>query len=340
MQDLFLMLTQVDKLTNSDRISEKNSPFKDSSQINFDVFDDGLDFLNEDVDFVSRDNRVNEFNNLSMFTGDVNAVITDNSTCLPLPSDMFCFPNLSPKMDYISSETTTTTTTLTTTTLTTNTSYNFSPIMATVIDGESKQRGAKRMKINPQRCIKCETSSTFGLPFTKKPLYCDTHKPLGCVDVVHSRCQENRCDKRAYYGIKGTTKRACREHKLKNYIPLSRRFCTYTMFGKECEKQARYGPLFKRKLFCLKHKTDNDHNVVRVKCVTMIKGFFDDTSKRCKNRPIYTKKGQNHPLRCEIHKEEFDVEIFDKHCHCCHEIHVIPSDNTLCISCDNKTKIN
>lgn len=285
-----------------------NNSFENPSQINMDYFDN----MDDRVDFLYDSN-------------DFNTVISNIfSTYTPLPWPACSLPMpLNSTQDILQKSESSNCISTTTTTNITNTVYNFSTVAAT----DKSKRGTKRKR--SKLCIECNTCATFGAAFTRKPLYCLAHKPTWCVDVVHSRCLE--CNKRAYYGIKGTTKRKyCRKHKSYNHVTLSNRVCTYTMFGQKCEKRARYGPLFKNKLFCLKHKTDNDYSVVRIKCISMVN---DTVSKRCKNIPIYTTHGQNHPLRCEIHKFQDDIKIFNKLCVGCHKVYVIPYDKILCNVC-------
>lgn len=121
-----------------------------------------------------------------------------------------------------------------------------------------KPTGAVRKR--PDGCLTCGKRACFGLPGTKKPIYCIDHKEADHVDVVHKLCQYNDCAIRATYGKPLCNPTRCFEHKEAGMLcPPSRRCIV-----EDCKELAQYGEKDPR--HCDEHKTCDEINLVERQC--------------------------------------------------------------------------
>ncbi len=104
----------------------------------------------------------------------------------------------------------------------------------------------------------CTKQATFGLPGTKKRIYCKAHAQDGAVDFKHKTCE--KCDKRPTFNFENErTPRFCFEHKLKDMIDVVNNLCLV----EDCNVRARFNYQgLKKGLYCAKHRLDSMINVI------------------------------------------------------------------------------
>ena len=78
----------------------------------------------------------------------------------------------------------------------------------------------------PKRCCEkgCKTRPTYNFE-GKKPLYCNSHKKEGMIDVIHERCCEEGCKIIPTYNFEGKKPLYCSSHKQKGMIDVLNKRC-------------------------------------------------------------------------------------------------------------------
>ena len=106
---------------------------------------------------------------------------------------------------------------------------------------------------NSKKCasINCPTEPCYGLPETKKGIYCQEHAPFGYVNVISKKCASINCPTIPYYGLTGTKKGIyCQEHAPIGYVDVINKKCASI----NCPTRPSYGLSGYSPEYCSKHK--------------------------------------------------------------------------------------
>lgn len=191
----------------------------------------------------------------------------------------------------------------------------------------------------------CEQSPTFGL---SSPTHCKKHKEPDMSDMRHPYCIVEKCYKddsgskerrRASFNYNGEKLRLyCGEHKKTGMINLERPLCNKL----QCIEQAHWGYMFGKRKYCKYHKSSNmyDEDHINPKCVDCPKLTSQTKAARMAIRATYCKDGESYPTKCEKHKPNNGsyVNIAEKQCELCKLVDFIPSNKTLCFTCNAYSK--
>lgn len=143
----------------------------------------------------------------------------------------------------------------------------------------------------------CNTYANYGYIF-KKPLFCAKHRNEDMIDVNNKICENENCNKRAFYGIESTPIH-CIEHKEQNEFNVVKGFCK----EKGCKKKPTFGLVNKKPLYCIEHKKEDMYNVMKIIC----KG------ENCNIQPTFGTEW-NKPLFCKNHKTDGLINVVSKRC--------------------------
>lgn len=144
------------------------------------------------------------------------------------------------------------------------------------------------------------------------------------------KCLDKNCKKKPSYGDRIDRKPLyCVKHCPIDFIDVVSKRC----IDENCDEIAVYGIESYQQIHCIKHKNPNEFLRNKPKCV-------GDT--KCKERPCYTNRHNNIPIRCETHKLSDDLNIIERPCEKCGlPYYLLP--NKLCEICDidfSKVKIS
>ena len=148
----------------------------------------------------------------------------------------------------------------------------------------------------------CLTIPVFGPPGGRK-VRCATHREAGHVDLIHTRCAHDGCDKLPSFGTKATGALYCARHKRVGDTNVKSKRCTF----EGCDTIPSFGTKATGALFCGQHKRAGDTYVAKKKCSAV----------GCEKRPSYgpapeTGRGPRTKLRCATHAIASDVQNGDK----------------------------
>lgn len=166
----------------------------------------------------------------------------------------------------------------------------------------------------------CRTQPNFNVNGETKPLYCTIHKKPGMVNVMSNRCQEPDCLTHPVFNLPGETSGVfCSIHKKPNMVDVVSKRCQ----GPDCLIIAGYGKLFGPKIHCATHKSQHEYKDNNPKC----------SASGCTERPLYTDKGNNYPLRCEAHHLPQDKNVIERPCISCNLPNFINEATMMCNDC-------
>ena len=64
-----------------------------------------------------------------------------------------------------------------------------------------------------QQNQKCQTSATFNVKGSKKPVFCKQHAEDGMVDARNKRCSKGSCKRQPTFNVEGSkTPAYCKQH--------------------------------------------------------------------------------------------------------------------------------
>ena len=176
--------------------------------------------------------------------------------------------------------------------------------------------------VKNKRCQEpdCPKQASYNLPGEKRGTYCATHKKPGMFHIGSKLCQENNCTTIPSYNLPGETKGLyCVAHKKPDMIDVINKKCQEP----DCPTRAGYGKLFGPKVHCVKHKSQHEYKDNHPKC----------SASGCSERPLYTDKGNNYPLRCETHRLQQDKNVIERPCSSCKLFNFINEVTMMCNDC-------
>ena len=139
--------------------------------------------------------------------------------------------------------------------------------------------------------------------------------------LKHKTCVEPNCPARPSYNFEGETKGLyCLEHKKKIMIDVKTKTCVEP----NCPTRPYYGLPGNQAIYCVKHKTSG--------CMSYPKKICE--SEKCKEIALYNNNAKI-PKRCELHKQDDDINLVERTCGNCELPEILNADN-LCTYCDPK----
>jgi hypothetical protein len=133
-----------------------------------------------------------------------------------------------------------------------------------------------------------------------KPTHCSKHGKLcGFVNVAHTRCDHDECDKFPVHGVKGGKPTHCRKHKSDEMINVVSTRCNRD----GCEEFAVYGVKGGKRTHCRKHKSDEMIDVVSKRC----------EHDECDEFPVYGVQWKR-PTHCREHKLLEMIHVMSQRC--------------------------
>lgn len=163
----------------------------------------------------------------------------------------------------------------------------------------------------------CKVTPLFNYPGVTIPIKCGSHKLEGMIDVKHLICE--KCNTRAHFGYSCNVPTRCFKHKEIDMVDSIHKKCEL------CSENAYYGPLFGLTRHCPTHKTANEFRKRNPICE-------DDD---CLEKAFYTNDETNYPIRCEIHKQDDDINIIEKECSNCNLTYFLNEKTGLCNDCND-----
>ena len=135
----------------------------------------------------------------------------------------------------------------------------------------------------------CVTYASFGLPGTKRKIFCSKHKESSMVNISTKRCEIMGCETRATYGDPATrTKQYCAKHKRSEMVSSSKR-CKIV----GCETTASYGVRGTgTRQYCAKHKRSEMVCLATIRCEIV----------GCETHATFGVPGTGTRQRCAKHK--------------------------------------
>jgi hypothetical protein len=150
------------------------------------------------------------------------------------------------------------------------------------------------------RCINCNRQPIYNV-VGKKAIYCNEHKSVGMIDVIHIRCISENCNTLPSYNVLGKKKAIyCNEHKSDGMIDVIHIRC----ISENCNRQPSYNVLGKKAIYCGKHKSDGMIDVKNKKCI------FEN----CNRQPVYNVIGKKKAIYCSKHKSEGMIDVIHIRC--------------------------
>ena len=148
----------------------------------------------------------------------------------------------------------------------------------------------------------CNKQSAYNTLGKTKPLYCNSHREEGMINVINKRCIFEACNKQPTYNIPGETKRLyCDSHKEDGMVNVINKRCIF----EGCNKQASFNTLVEKSgLYCNSHKEDGMVNVKSKKCI------FEG----CNKLSTYNIPGESKGLYCSSHKKDGMITVIYKRC--------------------------
>ena len=131
------------------------------------------------------------------------------------------------------------------------------------------------------------------------PIYCGEHKLGGMVDVLHKRCIHDGCKKRPSFNKEGEVPIYCNDHKLVGIVNVLHKRCLHD----ECKRQPTFNIEGEQPIYCGEHKLGGMVDVRSKRC------FHDG----CKRQPTFNKEGER-PIYCGEHKLGGMVDVRSKRC--------------------------
>jgi hypothetical protein len=174
----------------------------------------------------------------------------------------------------------------------------------------------------------CKKQPAYNKPGSTKGLFCAVHKELGMEDVISKTCVFDGCKRvTPCYNKPGSTNGLyCAIHKLDGMVDVKNKTCAFD----DCTTRPNFGFPGHSVTRCKGHIESGMIVKPKSKCTH---------SKDCKEFAIY---GICTPVRCETHKENFDLNLVEKECKSCNFLYIL-NKKGFCGICDpdefNKTKL-
>jgi hypothetical protein len=164
---------------------------------------------------------------------------------------------------------------------------------------------------------KCIKMPRYGFD---KILYCHKHKKEGMIDIKRKRCKFEGCNTFPCFGYQKSRGIYCVKHKKDDMKNI------FVVICKEpkCDRVANYGTIYNRRIWCRLHAKKN--NGIRVV-----------SCEKCKQPAVYNSTNVYPAKRCERHKLESDIHLYEHECRKC-GLDLLLFDNGLCNWCNNRTK--
>lgn len=147
--------------------------------------------------------------------------------------------------------------------------------------------------------LDCNTHSAFNLPTENKGIFCNTHKKVGMIDVIHKKCKEENCNTRPGFNL--SDKKVgiyCKEHAKENMINVLDKRCVED----NCIKYPSFNsPNSNISLYCYEHKKDD---IVDIKC----------EEENCNIQPSCNLPNEKIGIYCSTHKKENMIDVINERC--------------------------
>ena len=143
------------------------------------------------------------------------------------------------------------------------------------------------------------------------------------IRMPHIRkiCAEPNCPTQPSFNFEGETERLyCSKHQKPNMFSLKHKTCVEP----NCPTRPYYGLPGNQAIYCVKHKTSG--------CMSYPKKICE--SEKCKEIALYNNNAKI-PKRCELHKQDDDINLVERTCGNCELPEILNADN-LCTYCDPK----
>ena len=151
-----------------------------------------------------------------------------------------------------------------------------------------------------KKCIKCNKQPIYNFSGEKSGIYCDEHKLIDMIDVIHKTCIYEGCDTRPSYNLAGKKQGIyCFKHKLVDMINVKNKTCIY----EGCDTRPSYNLAGKKQgIYCVTHKLNDMINIVSKTCL------------ECDKIPNFNVKGEKNGLYCVKHKKDGMIDVKNKTC--------------------------
>ena len=146
-------------------------------------------------------------------------------------------------------------------------------------------------------CKDCDKRASFNFDGEKFPLYCDSHKSEGMIDIVNKRCVCDGCPLYAIYNYDGSNSRLfCERHKISGMVKIELHdLCI------KCGVRSSFNYKNSRKgIYCKYHKLNGMINVCKRRC------SYNDS---CDKKPLFNFIGLKKRLYCSDHKLEGMIDL-------------------------------
>lgn len=199
-------------------------------------------------------------------------------------------------------------------------SYKFPYDKGLKFCAEHKQNG---MINRDKKCefLECKNRASFNYQNEDGGRFCACHKLDNMIDKSSNLCE--CCSTRAIYNFIGEKKgRFCNFHKINGMINIKDKRCQHP----DCELLACYGDLYERKKYCSRH-------------AELYKAFKVATceNENCHSIALYNNINVYPALRCEQHKLDDDIALFEEKCTSCN-LDMLLDKNKLCSYCNINLK--
>ena len=161
------------------------------------------------------------------------------------------------------------------------------------------------VNIKSPKCIVCKVKQpSYNKEGETKALYCKECSLPDMVNIKAPKCIVCKV-KRPNYNNEGETKALyCKECSLPDMVDIKSLKCIV------CKKRASYGIPCNKPNRCVQHKEEGMINKPTSRC----------RIKNCNNMSIY---GSETPIHCELHKNDNDILLVERHCEKCNTLDVL-----------------
>ena len=148
----------------------------------------------------------------------------------------------------------------------------------------------------------CNKQSAYNTLGKTKPLYCNSHREEGMINVINKRCIFEGCNKQASFNtLVEKSGLYCNSHKEDGMVNVKSKKCIF----EGCNKLSTYNiPGESKGLYCSSHKKDGMINVIYKRCI--IEG--------CNKIPKFNTQGESKGLYCKSHREEGMIDVRNRRC--------------------------
>jgi hypothetical protein len=184
------------------------------------------------------------------------------------------------------------------------------------------------VNVKHKRCahIDCESLNPVFDIEGGKGRYCGKHKDPGMVNVKNRRCAHIDCESLTpVFDIEGGKGRFCSAHKAPGMEDVKSKRCAHP----DCTTRVYYGIPGHQASRCAQHRCEGMIRQPKYKC----------QSKGCTTPAVF---GMSSPERCEVHKDDGQLNLVEKRCVRCNCLYILDR-NGHCCNCDpnveNRTRL-